>query len=85
MVVQLCQGDGGCSCGGAGFVESSRGRRGAGVSYVNISIRHICGWPSAMPEGRPREGQKCKQTDREGAAAERVREVRDEHVVRAGC
>jgi hypothetical protein len=43
MVVQLRQGDGSCSCGGAGFVESSRGRRGAGVSYVNISIRHICG------------------------------------------
>jgi len=51
MVVQLRQGDGGRGCGGAGFVESSRCRRGTGVSYIDVPIRHICGWPSAMPEG----------------------------------
>lgn len=54
MVVQLCQSDGGRGCGGAGLVKSSRGRRGAGVSYVDVSIRHIWEWPSAMPEGNPR-------------------------------
>lgn len=60
MVVQLRQGDGGRGCGGAGFVESSRCRRGTGVSYIDVPIRHICGWPSAMPEGAPSGGKNRK-------------------------
>lgn len=43
MVVQLCQSD---RCSGrrrVGFIESSRGGRGAGVSDVDVSIRDICG------------------------------------------
>lgn len=42
MMMQLCQGDSGGGRGRVGFIESSRGGRGAGVSDVDVPIRHIC-------------------------------------------
>lgn len=42
MVVQLSQGDGSSGRCRVGFIEGSRGGRGAGVSDVDVPIRHIC-------------------------------------------
>lgn len=49
MVVQLSERNGCGRSGGVGFVESSRGGRGAGISNVDVSIRDFCEYPLTIP------------------------------------
>lgn len=48
-MVQLSERNGRGRSGGVGFIESSRGGRGAGISNVDVSIRDICKQPLTIP------------------------------------
>lgn len=80
--MQLCQGNGRGGRCRVGFIESSRGGRGAGVSDIDVPIRHFCGQPSVNPCF---EDQQEDKTDRAGVAAVQVLGETDAHVDRAGC